>query len=141
MMATPECVSLCDKTLFRERPTLLRMFPKTLRVKGSWIVKREGCFCFAGFSLGAEKGVHENLPDLVKFRSEAETHSDWTFTVCAAHPVLKVFIQISFRPIIYRGVALSVFSSLRTIFVRRAILIGKTEYFMNVAFCIFIIRA
>ena len=53
------------------------------------------------------------------------------FTVDFVHRRFMRLIKMSFRPIIYRGAPLSAFSSLRTNFWRRTILIGKTQYFMN----------
>ena len=76
----------------------------------------------------------------MRFPSGSEVDFVFVFTGDFVHRVFTCLIKISFRPIIYRGVALSAFSSLRTNFWRRSILIGKTQYFLNVAFYIFIIR-
>ena len=62
------------------------------------------------------------------------------FTVDFAHRRLTRFIQMLFRPIIYRGASLSAFSPLRANFWRRTILIGKTQYFMNGDFSLFLVR-
>ena len=62
------------------------------------------------------------------------------FTIDFIHRRFMRLVKMSFRPIIYQGPPLSAFSPLRTNFWRRAILIGKTQYFMNGAFSIFILR-
>ena len=62
------------------------------------------------------------------------------FTIDFLHRRFMRLIKMSFRPIIYKGVRLSAFSPLRTNFWRRAFLSGKTQYFMNGAFSIFIFR-
>ena len=62
------------------------------------------------------------------------------FTVDFVHRHFMRLIKMSFRPIIYKGIRLSAFSPLRTNFWRRTILVGKTQYFMNGAFSIFILR-
>ena len=75
----------------------------------------------------------ENLAVSLKFPSGAEVDFVLAGIVYSDHRVLTSFQKISFRPIIYRGMRSSAFSSLRSVFLRTAILIEKTQYFGNVA--------
>ena len=121
----------------------ISMFPETLRVEGS----RLG-FLFIP-RIGAKrllpaarygKTCFETRAASFLFPSGAEVDFVLVFTIHFVHRVFTHLTQCSFRPIICKGVAASAFSPLRPLLLRRTILSGKTQYFMNGAFSIFILR-
>ena len=70
----------------------------------------------------------------LKFPSGAEADFVLVFIGYYVHRVFTHLIKCSFRPIFYRGMAASAFSPLRSVSVRTAILIEKTQHFENTFF-------
>ena len=85
---------------------------------------------------GSGKGCFENWSVSLLFPSGPEVHFVLVFTMYFVHRVFTSLKKVSFCPIIYRGGPPSAFSPLRVLFLRRPILIVKTQYFLNVAFSI-----
>ena len=75
----------------------------------------------------------ENLAVSLKFPSGAEVDFVLARIVYSDHRVFTSFKKMSFRPIIHMGAGSSAFSSLRSVFLRTAFLIEKTQYFGTVA--------
>ena len=115
------------------------LFPKTLWVKGFVLVKREGCFAFAGFTSGAEnRGGWKSAgfgAILVRGRNAfwLEIYST------NGSSLFDVFLKMIISSHFLCGNAGGVIFLFSLLFVRTAVSTDKKQYFLKVDsfFCLF----